>query len=510
MTKASSKHRQHAAALAAASVVYFALLLFRYRTVPDGITIDAAEEALHGVQLVQAGRLEVLTFAASEFAGPIWSAESLWLYILGLSAKLLGPSVLAIVLPSALAATAVVILVTLLARTLDPETPWPVPFLLAAGSPWLFHYGRSGLRAIAAPLFVSVTALLFARAVRHPGRGRPFAWVGAAAAASVYGYTAGRLLPVALALTLATAWRRERQRRGEWLSASRQAAAGFAVASIPNLLFFAARPREFLTRGSYVADTAGSAGGRLANLVATALLPFHYPDRYRFAFGDAHAFDGVGASLTGSGIDPVPLLAGLLAAGGLVLAVRRRREPVVFLLLALHVLAVLGLGAFGPSLTRLLLLVPGLVVWATLAVGALARTPRARLGAAAVLAVLAAAQLRAYFVRLSDPARQSRNEVAQVPTAMGERARALALAGRGRVVAIVAERPNVARYLAWGTDVVVLDFWERPFDAREVAAVLPARTLLVEKTPLYAPFAPSSFVETPSPDPRWRELTAVR
>jgi 4-amino-4-deoxy-L-arabinose transferase-like glycosyltransferase len=494
--------RRDRLALAAAALAYAGALLLKVRTVPDGLVIDQAEEALRGLILVSERRLEVLTFVLGN------SAETLWLYVLGASATALGPTVLALALPSALAAAATVWLVVRLVGELDPETPWWIPFLLAAGSPWLIHYGRSGLRAITAPLFVAATAFLLARLAAAPGRTALGAAAGLAAGLAVYGYTASRLIPVALAAALGAATLGAREERAAWRRASLAAAAAFAAVSIPNAVFFAGHPREFLFRGAYSA--VGSLGGRVDNLVATALLPLHYPDRYRFAFGEAHAIDGVSASLTGSGIDPVPLLAGLLAAGGLVLAVRRRREPAVLFLLALHVLAVLGLGSLGPSLTRLLLLAPVLVVWAALGAGALAKTPRTRLAAAAALTLLAAGVWRTYFVRLADPARQARNEIAEVPAAMGERARALALAGRGRVVAIVAERPNVARYFAWGTDVVALDFWARPFDAREVAAALPARMLLVEKTPLYAPYSPPGFVETPSPDARWREWTAER
>lgn len=156
--------RRDRLALAAATLAYMTLLLYRYRTVPDGLVNDTAEEGLRGVLLVEGRRFEVLTFVLGN------SAETLWLYVVGLSAKLLGPSVLAIVVPSALAAVATAVLVTLVARVLDPETPWLTPFLLAAGSPWLFHYGRSGLRAISAPLFLALVALLLAWAACEPAR----------------------------------------------------------------------------------------------------------------------------------------------------------------------------------------------------------------------------------------------------------------------------------------------------------------------------------------------------
>ncbi len=490
--------RRDRLALAVATLAYLALLLVRLRRVPDGLVIDQAEEGLRGLILVSERRLEVITFVLGN------SAETLWLYVLGASATLLGPTVLALALPSALAAAATVWLTVRLVLALEPRAPWWMPFLLAAGSPWIFHYGRSGLRAITAPLFVAATGLLLAKLTQAPRRTALAAAVGAAAGLAPYGYTASRLIPVALAIALGAAVLRAREDRGAWRRAAGAAGTALALVSLPNAVFLTAHPKEFLFRGAY--SLVGSASGRWRNVLATALLPLDYPERYRFAFGEAHAIDGVSASLTGSGIDPVPLLAGLLVAAGLVLALRRRRDPATIFLLALHALAVAALGALGPSLTRLLLLAPVFVVWATLAASAAARTPRARLAAAAALGLLGVAVLTSYFRRLSDPTRQARNEIAEVSTAMGERARTLAPSGR--VVVIVAERPNVARYVAWGADVKVLDFWRRPFDGREVATLLPARTLLVERTDVYAPFAPPGFSETPSPDPRWRELTA--
>jgi hypothetical protein len=89
---------------------------------------------------------------------------------------------------------------------------------------------------------------------------------------------------------------------------------------------------------------------------------------------------------------------------------------------------------------------------------------------------------------------------------MGERARALAASGR--VLAVVSDNENVVRTLAWGTPTSVVEFRRRPFDVREVLRAFPARTLLVETHPVFAPWRPPGFVETPSPDPRWRELTA--
>lgn len=495
MSRTPPPRRPPPLALLAAGAALLALLLYRYRTVPDGLVNDTAEEALRGLLLVEGRRLEVLTFVLGN------SAETLWLYVVGLSAKLLGPSVLAVVAPSALAAAATAVLVTLLAQAVDPETPWLAPFLLAAGSPWLFHYGRSGLRAISAPLFFALAALLLARAAREPARKGPFLWVGAAVGASLYGYTACRLLPVALALALATAWLADPGRRRAWLGAGAAAGLGFAAVSVPNLVFFAAHPKEFLTRGSYVA--VGSGGGWFANVVATALLPFDMPHRYSFIWGDFHVFDGVSAGLTGSGLVPVPLAAGILFALGLVSRLKRSRDVTTLFLAYTLALAVALLGPTGPSLTRLLVLVPAYVLFASLGAGALMGSARARAVVLAGLALVGAYALTRYFSRQSDPSRGSREYVASVQTAMGERARAVS--AHGPASCVVTESANVVRYLAHGTPVTVVEFYQRAFDPREAAPAPDARTLLVEAGPRLDAWRPAGWVETDR-DARFRVL----
>lgn len=490
--------RRERLALAAATLAYAALLLYRFRTVPDGLVNDQAEELLRGLILVRERRLEVLTLVVGN------SAETLWLYVLGVSAALLGPSVLALVLPTALAAAATAWLTARFFVERRPDAPWWIPFLLAAGSPWLFHYGRSGFRAITAPLSVALAALLLQRAQARIDRPWPFAAVGAVLGLSLYGYTANRLLPMALAAAFAFVLAREREERRPRLRGALACAAGFAFVSIPNVVFFVKHPVEFLVRGGY--SVIGDLHGKLLNVLATVGLPLHYPYRYRFVWGEAHVLDGVSASMTGSGVDPVPVAVGVLAVLGLVVTLRRSRDLASLFLVATHALTIVFLGPLGPSLTRDLLLVPVLVFYASVGTLELARTPRARTAAGAVLALVAAASLGTYFRRLSDPLRPAREYVGEVQTAMGERARTLAASGP--LVAVVSDDANVVRTLAWGTATSVIEFRRRPFDAREVQALLPARTLLVETYPVLDPWHPPGFSETPSPDPRWRELTA--
>ena len=278
----SAEGRRERIVLFAAACAYAGLLLFRFRSVPDGIVNDTAEEMLKGLALVEGRRLEVMTSTLG------YSAETLWLYVMGLSASVFGPTVFAAVLPSVLAAVSTAVLLALLVRELEPEAPPAVGFLLAAGSPWLFHYGRSGLRVAAAAAFCALTAWLWVRASRAPARPRLFFAAGAAAALGAYVYTTCRALPVAV--LAAAAWhalRADPENRRQARGAAASALLGVLLFSLPNLAFLATHPREFLERGRYV--YVGGAADRAANVKATLALPFGFPDAYRGLSGTGAA-----------------------------------------------------------------------------------------------------------------------------------------------------------------------------------------------------------------------------
>jgi hypothetical protein len=481
-------------ALFAASAAAFALFLFRYRTVPDGLVNDSAEEALRGLRLVEERRFEVITLSLGN------SAETLWLYVLGLSAKLLGPSVLAVVLPSALAAATVVLLVALAVEALDPRVPFWIPVILAAGSPWLLHYARSGFRAIAAPLFLAAIVLVFARAAKTPERLRGFVATGTLAGLSVYAYTACRILPVALAVTFAILLLRDRA----WRLPTAAAAAGLAAVSIPNLVFLLAHPREFFGRGSYV--FVGGLADSAAKLFAVLLLPFHYLDRYRFDAGPGGSFDtdGTSVTLTAGGLEPVSAVVGIFFACGLALALKSRRDPATIFLAATIALTVLVLGPAGPSLTRLLLVVPALVIFASLGASALAGNPRRLAACGAVLLAVSAHALVSYFRILGSGPPEATLYVGSAATAMGERARRAA--ADGPVLCVVAANANIVRYLAHGTSVDVVEFWRRRLDPAEIARSAPFRRLLLERTPQFGNFRPEGMREADRTDERYAEF----
>jgi 4-amino-4-deoxy-L-arabinose transferase-like glycosyltransferase len=476
--------------MAAAALAFAAVLLFRFRSVPDGIVNDTAEEMLKGLALVEGRHLTVLTSTLG------YSAETFWLYVMGFSAAALGPTVAAAILPSALAAVLTAVILALLVRELEPAVSPAVGFLLAAGSPWLFHYGRSGLRVAALALFCALTALFAARAVRRPLRARRSFLAGAVAALGAYVYTTGRALPAAvLAAAAAQALFATREERPAARRAALAALLGVFLLSIPNLLFLAAHPREFLERGRYV--YVGGAEDRAANARAVLTLPFAFPSAYRGLSGTGAAYDadGVSATFSAAGLDPLPPWVTLLAVIGFARTFRRWREPSSVLLLVLFALPLAVLAPAGPSLSRLLILAPVLLALAGRGTAALGRFLPRR-AAVALLALGGAFSIMSWFKALGGP--DPPPFVARAATEIGERAGAASAAGPVRCV--VSRDANVVRYLAHGTATTVVEFFGVPFDARRAEPGPDVRTLLVERNAAFDAWIPEGFSAAASSD----------
>lgn len=412
-----------------------ALHRLSFGRVPSGLQGGAAVEALRGVHLIVRRRFDVMSFAI----GP--SSETLWLYVMGACVEALGPRWASVVLPSVLAAAAVVALTVLAARRLDPATPAAIPFLLSAGSVWLFHEGQVGQRAIAAPLFFLVALLLVHAASAPAARTATRLLAGFVLGLSVYAYSACRILPVAwLLFALAEELRKPRAERS-FRRALGPTLLGMGVASIPNILFFLREPSEFLFRGYYV--YRGGWAWKAVNVFWTALLPFYHPRFYTVWLGDGHNFDPTAVSLTSAGVHPVDPVTACAFACGLVLAARRPRPAGLTYLLFTLGTGVLFLGVSGPSLTRVLILQPAVVLLASLALSKAWRSPRASTGVRALLAAALFLPGVLGFVEYAwrfGVSRDAQAEYLAAANAMGARARDLLDEDPARRVLLVAHR----------------------------------------------------------------------
>jgi hypothetical protein len=455
---------------------YVAALLFGREQVPAGLNNDVAAEALRGLYLVEGKHFEVITFSIGN------SAETLYLYVLGAMAQLLGPTTLAIQLTSWLVALACIWLIwKLVERITDTIPPW-IPVLTAACSLWLFHYARSGLRAICSPFFLAAFTLLLDRAERRPNDRAAGLLCGAVLGLSIYGYTSNRALAIAFvgyaAFRLIRQWKTE-VRLARLYSTI---ALGALVVSIPNLLFFLRQPRDFLFRGSYV--LRGGMSDWAVNTMWTVLFPFYYPDVYRHIGGPGFFFDGVSAGLTSSGFSPVPLVFAAAFLVGLWQAGQYIDKPVTAFLLAAWAAAILSLGVAGPSLTRLLIILPVYLVLAALGFGYLIRKrPVLRIPLLLLILYVGVSDGYSYLSGQGE----ALDYYAAAGTSIGEAANRLAASGQ-KIVCVVSRDAGVVSYLTHRQLVRVktVEFYQRMPNPAEIPLdEFRPDTLLVEDAPAF-------------------------
>ena len=477
-----TSHRNALAAGVAIFAAYAAVLLYAHGRTPPGLNNDVAEEALRGIYLVAGHHFEVITFAVGH------SAETLYLYLVGGMIRLFGPTVLSIQLVSWIFALACIWLVWKLVERITDTVPAWVPVLAGASSIWLFHYAMAGLRAIAAPVFLGLFALLLDRVER--GTERKIALLcGAVLGLSIYAYTSARVLPIAFVLYAAFRLFRKWREKAALLRCYGAIVAGALVVSVPNLIFFLQRPADFLFRGSYV--LRGTVGDQVVNIVRTAFLPFYYPGSYRLGRSHSFDFDGVSGALTLSGFNPVHPVLAIALLIGLTQVKRRIEQPVVTYLLAVWLTAVPTLGFAGPSLTRMFILLPVYLVFAALGIGFVLRK-RAALWIPVLLVMLLAGIRDSY--EYTSGAGQDSPEYSYyfnpAATAIGQTAHTLGAAGK-RVLSVVSRDGNVVKYLTEdqaGRQRIV-EFYQRPFDPAQLPLdEFRPDLLLIEDTPAFQPF----------------------
>jgi hypothetical protein len=459
--------------------VWLGALVYARDRVPPGLNNDAAQEALRGIYLVEGHHWEAITFAVGN------SAETAYLYWMGALIQLFGPTTLAIQMACWPFALAIIWMVwKLTERVTDSVPPW-VPLLTAAASLWLFHYARSGLRAITAPFFLAAFALLLDRVERKTPE-RWMTWAcGAVLGISLYGYTAARVLPVAFAVYAAVRLWRAREGRPEMWRRYGAIVAGAALVSIPNLVFFAQKPAEFLGRGNYV--VAGNWGDRAINVFWTALLPWYYPEAYRSLGSLTYQSDGVSAGLLGTGQNPINLVLALAMLVGVWRARRMLHRPVAAFLLSALAVSIVILGIAGPSLTRLLIVLPIYLVLAAIGFGYVVEKWR-RAGLLVALLILGVGGVEAYGYFPAWPEMGEYYGAGATP--IGQKAAELAKGGQ-RVLCVVSKDANVVRLLTHAQQdrVGVVEFYRRPLQPSELP-MLQVRpdVALIEETPAFRIF----------------------
>lgn len=380
---------KHPATWALLGVVALAafLRLWQIERFPPGLFGD---EAVNGLDA-----LDVLAGRGAVFFPANFGREGAHIWLVAAALRLFGVTPVAVRLPSIAAGVLTVAAAAWLGReivaarrcdmALRPLDAW-LPVLIAAftaASYWHLHFSRFGIRGIFTPLW---TALAFAAFWRGVNRRRTHWFIvsGLCLGAGVHFYTASRFTPfvliVFLLLEAALAlW--VRRRPGAAGHAGRDAPlvrrfwrpllwAGLAAALVaaPLGLYFIAHPGSFTARAAAVsafdgATAQGNPWGRIAQAAIANIVQFFAPGQ-----GDPAAF----YNLPGRAVfDPLTAALTLL---GLLVCVRRRRQPIfLFLLLWPPLMLIptfLAVDRF-PTLPRALGVMPGIFVWAALGLEAM-------------------------------------------------------------------------------------------------------------------------------------------
>jgi 4-amino-4-deoxy-L-arabinose transferase-like glycosyltransferase len=322
-------------ALAAIVALALGLRLFRLDTLPLGIWQD---EARHGI-----GALRVLSDPGYR---PIYAPEvdlpGLIFYAIAPAFAAFGVSPWSLRLPMALAGSLLPLAVYLLARPLLGR-PWAlVGALLVACASWSLSLSRIAWPTIFDPLLLALGLALLWRALHARRRGVALALTlasGLLVGLDGYSYHTGRLAPLFglwLLLVVAVAGsgqgaggrRRLGLVAGAWLFA-------LLIALLPLLAYAAGDPQAFTKRVGGVSLLGGSAiaSGSPATLLEANALAYTGMLHLRGDANGRHHAPGLPL------LDP---FSGALMLVGLLVALRRWREPLCWLLVGWLALGALG------------------------------------------------------------------------------------------------------------------------------------------------------------------------
>ncbi|MFN8624552.1 MAG: glycosyltransferase family 39 protein [Candidatus Binatia bacterium] len=240
--------------------------IFRLRAFPPGLNHDAAFEGLYGIRILHG-------LPYTPYTPEAWGRETFTFYLRALSIWLLGPTRLAVTLPSTVAGVLILPFFFVWARQMFGSRFALLATLFLGVSGWHLVFSRTGWRSDFQPLFMTVTCCFFMRGMLD-GRALDFALSGIALALTLNTYNGARLFPLLFPLWLAAVvwaswhWRGFLRHYGRGLLAM---AAAFAVAIAP-LAWYALHHWDVFQGRAHA--LAGAVSPRQA-LQATALL-FNY------------------------------------------------------------------------------------------------------------------------------------------------------------------------------------------------------------------------------------------
>lgn len=386
--------------------VALAFRIWQLDRFPPGLFGDEAVNGLDALDVL-AGRPQVF-FPAN------YGREGLHMLVLAPFIQALGPTALALRLPSVLAGVLTALATYWLGRELFLRTHLRgalVPLLAAlliGTSYWHVHFSRFGIRGVFTPLLATLAFACFWRGANQVASGEKHPWLwwslaGLFLGLGVHFYTASRLVPVFLGVFLLAQWglallvdRAARDTGAGIVQASPGAPLGLgrypplllhafwpaalmAVVALavfaPLGLYFLRAPGSLTRRADAVSlfnpeVSGGDPLGRLAQAALANVLQFFVPGQ-----GDQAIFYNL------PGRPVFDLLTAVLALVGLLLCLRavwRGSSPHLFLLLwfpFMLIPTVLAVDRF-PTLPRALGVLPGIYYFPALALGELWRWAR--------------------------------------------------------------------------------------------------------------------------------------
>ncbi len=262
--------RTYALALAAIVGVALALRAAGLGSIPPGLYHDEAYNGLDALQVL--GGQHTLWFAANN------GREPLFIYLIALSVRLLGRTVIALRAPALLLGLLTVPATAFLGSGLFNRRVGLLAAAVTAVTFWPVHLSRVGFRAVGLPLCLALAIGLLWRGLRS-GRRLHFALAGVCYGASLYTYLAARFTPIPLVgLGLLLLWPAARLPRPRWAGLGIFLAAALVTAA-PLGAYMLLRPDVLAGRTAQVsilnpAISHGDPWGTLARHIGRALAAF--------------------------------------------------------------------------------------------------------------------------------------------------------------------------------------------------------------------------------------------
>jgi sugar lactone lactonase YvrE len=167
------------------------MTVFRLRAFPPGLNHDAAFEGLYALRILHG-------FPYTPYTAEAWGRETFTFYLRAISIRLLGPTPLAVTVPSTVAGILMLPFFFVWARRMFGWRFGLMATLFLGVSGWHLVFSRTGWRSDFQPLFMAITCCFFIRGMAT-GRIVDFALSGVGLATTLNTYNGGRLFPVLFA-----------------------------------------------------------------------------------------------------------------------------------------------------------------------------------------------------------------------------------------------------------------------------------------------------------------------